>query len=74
MREADGSLAPRLIELQGFPSLYAMQLLQAEIWGEVLASLPGMPQQFTPLFSGNDRAGYIELLRRTVVAGADGAP
>jgi len=71
VREADGSLAPRLIELQGFPSLYAMQLLQAEIWGEVLASIPGMPQRFTPLFSGSDRAAYIELLRRTVVAGAD---
>jgi hypothetical protein len=71
VREADGSLGPRLIELQGFPSLYAMQLLQAEIWGEVLASMPGMPRRFTPLFSGNDRAAYIDLLRRTVVADAD---
>ena len=71
VREADGSLGPRLIELQGFPSLYAMQLLQAEIWGEVLASIPGMPPRFTPLFSGNDRAAYVELLRRTVVADAD---
>ena len=71
VREADGSLGPRLIELQGFPSLYAMQLTQAEIWGEVLASMPGMPRRFTPLLSGNDRAAYIELLRRTVVADAD---
>jgi hypothetical protein len=30
-----------------------------------------MPQRFTPLFSGNDRASYVELLRRTVVADAD---
>jgi hypothetical protein len=71
VRDADGALAPRLIELQGFPSLYAMQLIQAEIWSEVLSGIPGMPQQFTPLFSGNDRAAYLELLRRTVVAGAD---
>ena len=71
VREADGSLGPRLIELQGFPSLYAMQLVQAEIWSEVLASMPGMPQHFTPLLSGSDRAVYIELLRRTVVADAD---
>ena len=71
VRDADGSLAPRLIELQGFPSLYAMQLLQAEIWSEVLASIPGMPQRFTPLFAGSDRTAYIELLRRTVVADAD---
>jgi hypothetical protein len=71
VRDADGSLAPRLIELQGFPSLYAMQLLQAEIWSEVLASIPGMPQRFTPLFAGSDRAAYVELLRHTVVADAD---
>jgi hypothetical protein len=71
VQDADGSLAPRLIELQGFPSLYAMQLIQAEIWGEVLASIPGMPRRFTPLFMGNDRAAYVELLRRTVVDDAD---
>lgn len=71
VREADGSLAPRLIELQGFPSLYAMQLVQGEIWSEVLASIPGMPSRFTPLFSGKDHDGYVELLRRTVIADAD---
>jgi hypothetical protein len=71
VREADGSLGPRLIELQGFPSLYAMQLLQAEIWGEVLASIPGMPSRFTPLFMPGGREAYVELLRRTVVADAD---
>lgn len=70
VRDADGSLAPRLIELQGFPSLYAMQLEQARIWSEVLASIPGMPQQFTPLFSGLDREAYLALFRRTVVADA----
>jgi hypothetical protein len=69
-READGSLGPKLIELQGFPSLYGMQLLQAEIWGEVLASIPGMPKSWTPLFSGLSRRDYVELLRRTVVGPA----
>jgi hypothetical protein len=71
VREADGALGPRLIELQGFPSLYAMQLVQAEIWGEVLAAIPGMPQRFTPLLSGLDRAAYLALLRRTIVGDAD---
>lgn len=71
VREADGSLAPRLIELQGFPSLYAMQLTQGEIWGEVLASVVGMPPRFTSLFSGIDRPAYLDLLRRTIVADAD---
>ena len=70
-RDAEGNLVPRLIELQGFPSLYGMQLIQGEIWGEVLASIPGMPASWTPLFSGLDRERYVDLLRRTVVADAD---
>lgn len=69
-RGEDGTLAPRLIELQGFASLYAMQLVQGEIWGEVLASMPGMPARWTPLFSSLDRGAYLDLLRRTIVAGA----
>ena len=72
VREADGSLAPRLIELQGFPSLYAMQLLQAEIWGEVLcvdARYAGPVH--TALHRGATARAYIDLLRRTVVADAD---
>jgi len=71
VREADGSLAPRLIELQGFSSLYCMELVQGEIWGELLASIPGMPQRWTPLFSGLTHDAYVDLLRRTVVADAD---
>ena len=71
VREADGSLGPRLIELQAFPSLYAMELIQGEIWSELLAAMPGMPERFTPLFSGLDREGYLDVLRRTIVADSD---
>ncbi len=59
VKDDKGQLAPRLIELQGFASLYAMQLVQGEIWGKCLATLPGMPQRFTPCFSGLDRASYL---------------
>jgi hypothetical protein len=65
-----GNLAPRLIELQGFASLYAMQLVQGEIWGECLASLPGMPRHWTPCFSGLSHDSYLDLLKRTVIADA----
>jgi hypothetical protein len=71
VRESDGSLGPRLIELQAFSSLYAMTLVQGEIWGEILASIPGMPGGWTPLFSGLRRSSYLDLLRRTVLAGED---
>jgi hypothetical protein len=71
VRGAGGALEPRLIELQGFSSLYGMQLVQSGIWGEVLASIPGMPDRWTALFSGLEPASYLDLLRRTVIAGAD---
>ncbi len=71
VRGAGGALEPRLVELQAFSSLYGMELVQGEIWGEVLASIPGMPARWTPLFGGLDREGYLDLLRRTVVADED---
>jgi hypothetical protein len=49
-----------------------MQLVQSEIWGEVLSGLPGMPSRWTGLFSGLTREAYLDLLRRTVLA--DAAP
>ena len=69
--EGPSGLEPRLIELQGFSSLYGMQLVQSEIWSEVAASIPGMPASFTGKFSGLDTKGYLDLLRRTVIADAD---
>ena len=71
VRGEDGALEPRLIELQGFSSLYGMQLIQGGVWGEVAASMPGMPKQFTPLFSTLDPDSYLGLLRSTVIADAD---
>lgn len=67
VRGEDGQLEPKLIELQAFSSLYGMQLFQSEIWGEVAASIPGMPQRYTALFSGLDRESYVALLRRTML-------
>ena len=66
-----GVLEPRLIELQGFSSLYGMQLEQGRIWGEIVSEIPGMPERWSPLFSGLDRETYLRLLRRTVIADAD---
>jgi hypothetical protein len=73
VRGPDGDLEPRLIELQGFSSLYGMQLIQGGIWGEVAASIPGMPERFTPMFSGLEADSYLDVLRRTVIADADPA-
>jgi hypothetical protein len=62
--EADGRLAPRLIELQGFPSLYAFQLLQGRLCREMV---PG--EDLAYLLSGLDDAGYVRVLGEAILGG-----
>ena len=72
VRGASGEIEPRLIELQGFSSLYGMTYVQSRVWSDLVAEMPGMPGSLTALFSGLDETGYLDLLRRTIVA--DAAP
>jgi hypothetical protein len=68
----DGSLGPKLIELQGFPSLSAFEVMQADAWSQALEGIPGLPSAgFSPYFSGLTRSGFIDLFRRTVVGAHD---
>jgi hypothetical protein len=70
--DADGTLVPRLIELQGFPSLSAFEVLQADVWNECLQGIPGLPSgTWSPYFSNLSRAGYLDLFRRTIVGDED---
>ncbi len=64
-----GKLTPRLIELQAFPSLYAFQpfLLRA-----MRQAFPAIPADWTSFFGGLDERGYLDLLRRAIIA--DAAP
>ena len=59
-----GRLAPRLIELQGFPSLYAFQLLQGRLCAEMM---PGEPLQF--LLGGLDAEGYLRVVGEAILGG-----
>ncbi|MBC7920995.1 MAG: hypothetical protein H7Z75_07865 [Ferruginibacter sp.] len=62
-RDEAGELVPQLIELQGFPSLYGYQELLNRSFRRHFA----VPGGFTPFFSGLDREGYVELLRKAVL-------
>ena len=66
-RDADGSLTPQLIELQGFPSLYCFQHY---LDGKVRDYYP-IPDGMTPFFSGLDADRYLELLGRVLVGDGD---
>ncbi len=57
-------LTPRLIELQGFPSLYAFQPF---VMRSMCKAFPAIPPDWKPLFSGLDEAAYDALLRRAVL-------
>lgn len=63
-----GRLTPRLIELQGFPSLYAFQLF---LVGCMRAAFPAIPPDWKSFFSGFNEESYTALLRRTIIGDAD---
>lgn len=71
VRDHDGELAPRVIELQGFASLYAMQVVYGDVWREILNEIPGLDLPWVPFFSGLDRERYLDLLQRAIVGAHD---
>jgi hypothetical protein len=60
-----GRLAPRLIELQAFPSLFGFQLL---LLGCIRKAYPAIPRSWTSSFGGIRDEVYLDLLRRTIIA------
>lgn len=71
VRDADGTLVPKLIELQGFPSLTSLQIIQRDAWRDTLAKMDGLDREWSCWFSGYDRASFLELARRTIAGDHD---
>ena len=63
-----GGLTPRLIELQGFPSLYAFQPFYVQC---LRAAYPAVPADWSPYPELRSEAAYLGLLRRAVVGAHD---
>src|SRR5579871_3887750 len=66
-----GQLEGKVVELQAFPSLYALMVVQSEVMAESIAHIPGLDRRWSIFFSGLDRSSFVERLRRAVVAGED---
>jgi hypothetical protein len=65
---SDGDrLVPRLIELQAFPSVFGFQLLMLDC---IRKAYPVIPRNWTSSFGGIKDETYLELLRRTIIAGS----
>ncbi|WP_437961586.1 hypothetical protein WME76_19365 [Sorangium sp. So ce119] len=69
VRGPDGGLQGKVVELQAFPSLYALMLVQTEIMAEVLAGMPGLDRRWTCCFGGRSREDLVAHLRRAILAG-----
>lgn len=67
IQEPDGSYAPRLVELQAFPSIYAYQAALSRAFHETF-SLDGRLRWF---LSGLDEESYWTLLRQVIVGQHD---
>jgi len=67
VRDKSGKLQPKLVELQGFPSLYAYQAMLSQCYGEVF----GLDPNLKYLLGGLDWEGYKKLLRRAIVGDHD---
>ncbi len=70
VREND-RYVPKLIELQGFPSLTGLQVVQRDAWRDALAKMNGLDAEWSCWFSGLDRAAFLELARRTILGTHD---
>lgn len=69
----NGTLVPKLIELQGFPSLTSFQIVQRDVWVDTLRQMEGFEGDWSCWFSGYDRDSFLELARRTIVGDHDPA-
>lgn len=62
---ADGNLEPQLIEMQGFPSLYAFQV----IYPDILRKHFNIPSNYTQYLGGYNRETYTKLLNEVLLGG-----
>src|SRR3984885_10627880 len=62
-KDEAGNIVPKLIELQGFPSLYGFQVNLADKFQDNF----DIPADQTIFFSGLDKDAYIKLLKKTIV-------
>lgn len=62
-----GELEPQLIEMQGFPTLFAWQVLLADVHAKHFST----PETYSPYLSGYNKQSYIELLKKVILSDAD---
>ena len=59
----DEKIIPQLIELQGFPSLFGFELLQAQ----ALEKVYHLPKNFSPFLNGYNQSSYLDFFKSMVL-------
>jgi len=67
VRDSSGRLAPRLVEMQAFPSIFGFQWVLSEAYRSAF----GLDSNLRCLLGGVDESGFWKLLSRVIVAGHD---
>ena len=69
VRGEDGELTGKVVELQGFPSLYALMVLQSEAMAEELKNVPGLEGPWSIFYSGHDRKSFVAKFKEALLDG-----
>ncbi|MDR3772898.1 MAG: hypothetical protein P4L26_06095 [Terracidiphilus sp.] len=67
VRSGNGELAPRLVEIQAFPSVYGYQQVLTTAYRQAY----GLPESLWSFLGGLDEGGYWALLAKIVLGGHD---
>ena len=71
VRGEDGLLRGRLVELQAFPSLYALETLMADSWKQTLEKVPGFEDTNLTCFFDLERDAAVAWMKQVVVGDED---
>lgn len=69
-RGASGQMEGRVVELQAFPSLYALMPMMSDAWAVTLNRIPGLEGDWSWAI-GRSREAALAIVRETIVAGCD---
>lgn len=64
-KDEQGNLSPKLIEMQGFPSLYGFQAHLGKTYKDSF----DLPSSLSPFFNGITAEEYTELLKKVILGG-----
>ncbi len=62
-KDEKGNIVPKLIELQGFPSLYGFQVHLGDTYRDAF----DLSKEWSIYFNGLDNGSYLNLLKKTIV-------